>query len=212
MQNHENVLDCYNKTASAYAAKYGDELAHKHLDTLLLKAFAEENKAEPKWLDLGCGPGQTTRFLHDLGITGITGTDLSPNMISEAKKLHPSIHFETADMLQLPYADNSFGAAVAFYAIVHFSIEQVLLALHEIKRVLEPGGQLLFSFHVGNEVNHFDNFLGEQVDISFYFFETAKIIEILLAAGFSIIDIIERQPYADTEYPSKRAYCWVQVL
>ncbi|MDB5120299.1 MAG: class SAM-dependent methyltransferase [Sphingobacteriales bacterium] len=57
---------------------------------------------------------------------------------------------------------------------------------------------------------HYDEFLEHQVSIDFYFFETNKIKDLLLETGFEIVDIIERQPYQDFEYPSKRAYVWVK--
>ena len=57
MQRQNNIVDCYNKTAKAYAAKFSNELSKKNLDRILLKAFAAENKANGKMIDLGCGPG-----------------------------------------------------------------------------------------------------------------------------------------------------------
>ena len=205
----KNVIDCYDKTAKNYAKKFLNELEHKHLDRILLKAFAEENKTKGKLIDFGCGPGQTTNFLFETGVNDLIGTDISPKMISEAKKINPAIKFEVADMLNLNYENSTFGSAIAFYAIVHFTMEQLLKAFMEINRILIPGGQFLFSFHVGTGTIHHDVFLDEKVNIDFYFFETEKVIDLLKNNGFAIIDVIERQPYKDVEYPSKRAYVWV---
>lgn len=210
MQPKKNIIDCYDKTAARYADKYMNELDGKHLDRILLQSFAAENNTGGKMIDLGCGPGQTTRFLYDCGITDITGTDISPEMISVAQKLYPQVCFETADMLQLQYADQSFGSAVAFYAIVHFDMEALLTALKEVNRILVPGGEFLFSFHTGTETVHMDRFLDEAVSIDFHFFETAKVLGLLQAAGFAAVDILERRPYPDVEYPSTRAYIWVR--
>ena len=210
MQELINIIDCYNKTAKNYADKFLHELDKKHLDRILLKAFANENMDKGKCIDLGCGPGQTTKYLFDCRLTGITGTDISPEMMEVAKSIHPMLHFERADMLQLQYADNSFGSAIAFYAIVHFDEEQLKIALTEIKRILSPGGQFLFSFHIGTDMVHHDQFLDHEVDIDFYFFETKKIIDLLKETGFKLIDIIEREPYPGIEYASKRAYIWVK--
>ncbi|MGZ8516450.1 MAG: class I SAM-dependent methyltransferase [Chitinophagaceae bacterium] len=212
MQEAKNIIDCYNKTAQAYADKFGDELNKKHFDRMLLSAFATENMANGKLIDLGCGPGQTTKYLLECGLAAIIGTDISPEMIKIAKALNPQLHFETADMLSLHYPDNSFGSATAFYAIVHFTYEQIKTAFKEINRVLKNNGQFLFSFHVGEEIIHLDYFLEHPVNIDFHFFETDKIKGLLSETGFEIIDLMGRQAYKEVEYPSKRAYIWARKV
>lgn len=209
MQDTKDVLYCYNKTADRYADQFMDELNGKHLDRILLKAFAATNFQSGRTIDLGCGPGQTTKFLADCGMTDIVGTDLSPEMITVAKRRNPQLHFETADMLNLPYKDASFGSAIAFYAVVHFDEEQMKKAFKEVARILSGGAQFLFSFHVGNNSVHLDNFLEQEVNIDFYFFETSKILALMVEAGFNIIDALEREPYKGAEHPSQRAYIWV---
>ena len=210
MQGQKNIIDCYNKTAINYADKFMNELEGKHLDTILLKAFTAENIAHGKLIDLGCGPGQTTRFLFEHGFTNTLGVDISTEMIKVAVQLSSHLNFEQADMLHLKYPDNSFGAAIAFYSIVHFDYNHVGTALREIKRVLVDDGALLFSFHIGDNMIHLDNFLNQPVEIDFYFFEVAKIKTILIETGFEIVDIIERQPYKEIEHQSERAYIWVK--
>jgi len=211
MQEQKNIIDCYNKTARKYAEKFIDELNKKHLDRILLQSFANENINNGRFIDLGCGPGQTTKYLFDCGITGVIGADISTEMIAVAKELNPMLHFEVADVLNLKYADHSFGAAVAFYSIVHFDYDQIKSAFNEIKRILINHGQFLFSFHVGDNVIHLDDFLEQSVNIDFNFFETNKILDCLTGTGFEIIDTIERQAYPDVEYPSRRAYIWAKT-
>lgn len=210
MQDKKNVIECYDKTATKYAEKFKSELEWKHFDALILKAFAEKNKNKGQHIDLGCGPGQTTKFLYDNGVVSILGTDLSPQMVKVASKLNPNIKFEVADMLQLNYPEKSFASAIAFYAIVHFDYEQVKTAFQEIGKILIEGGEFLFSFHIGDYTVHMDNFFDEKVNIDFYALQTEKIKELLLQTGFEIIDLIEREPYKDKEYDSKRAYIWTK--
>lgn len=210
MQEQKDIIDCYDKTAKNYADKFIDELSKKHFDRILLKSFASENLNKGKLIDLGCGPGQTTKYLSDCGMTDLIGVDISPAMVAVAKNINPLINFEEADILSLQYADKIFGSAIAFYSIVHFDYVQVKTAFKEIKRVLTDNGQFLFSFHIGDNIVHLDDFLDQQVKINFYFFETNKILDLLTETGFEIIDTIERQPYKDLEYPSKRAYIWTK--
>jgi len=208
--NQQQVIDCYNKTADKYADALFDELSNKPFDRLILTAFAKENINKGKALDMGCGPGQTTRFLYEQGLTNIIGTDISTSMVDKARALNPGIEFDVADMLNLKYPANSFGSAIAFYAIVHFTETELKKAFTEIHRVLDNDAQFLFSFHIGTEVIHRDDFFDVPVNIDFYFFETKKILSLVQEVGFKIIDAIERYPYPDVEHPSKRAYIWVK--
>ncbi len=210
MQSQEKIIKCYNETAENYAAERIDELSKKPFDRLLLNKFATINKDKGLCADIGCGPGQTTRFLYQQGLRDIVGIDISSGMIDAARKYSPKIKFETGDLLKLSYASNYFGSVLAFYAIVHFTYNQVKIAFSEVSRVLKKGGQFLFSFHVGKEIVHFDKAKDIHVDIDLYFFQTEEILKLLDETGFRIIDALERYPYKDAEYPTKRAYIWAE--
>ncbi|HMF73652.1 MAG TPA: methyltransferase domain-containing protein [Flavitalea sp.] len=210
MNSQEKVLNTYNQVADDYAAERWDELSKKHFDRLLLKEFTAVNKDKGLCADFGCGPGQTTKFLYDNGVKDITGIDLSPAMTAAARRLFPEIKFETGDLLKIVYSSGSIGSAVAFYAIVHFTSDQIRNCFREIHRVLKTGGDFLFSFHVGDETVHFDKAHDKEIDIDLLFFKTDEIVELLYDTGFNIVDAIERRPYDDVEYPSRRAYIWAE--
>lgn len=210
MNSQEKVLSCYNLVADDYAAERSDELSKKHFDRLLLKEFAAVNKGKGLCADFGCGPGQTTKFLYNNGLKDICGIDLSPAMVCAARKLSPEIKFETGDLLNIAYPSGYLGSALAFYAIVHFTHDQIRKCFEEINRVLKTGGDFLFSFHVGDEVVHFDKAHDKEVDVDLFFFKTDDIITLLDGAGFKIIDAIERRPHADVEYQSRRGYIWAK--
>ena len=211
MRQKDSLLLCYERTAKAYASQFADELDGKSLDRLLLKRFAEELTDKGPVADLGCGPGQTTRFLAQHGLNELIGLDISPAMIDAARRFQPPPpEFLVGDMLQLPFPDNSLAGLLSFYGIVHFTEEELAKALREMYRVLQPGGQLLFSFHVGTEVHELSEFLGEEVQITFYYFELEKVLNLLKITGFQTKEIIERHPYQGVEYPSKRAYLLVE--
>lgn len=206
----QKIIDCYNKTAEKYAENLFDELSKKPLDRILLKQFAEENASKGKMIDLGCGPGQTTRFLFEQGVKDIIGTDISEAMISKASELSPQLQFKTADILKINYPDKFFKSALAFYAIVHFTNEQLKICFKEINRILSDDGQFLFSFHIGNEIIHRDELFDIPVDIDFIFFQTETILALVKEAKFKVLDVIERYPYENVEHPSKRAYIRVE--
>lgn len=202
-QSPDHIRTCYDAVASEYASKFADELSHKPLDRELLNHFASEVRGPIA--DLGCGPGHTTAFLHGCG-ADVHGLDLSPELIREARQRHPAISFEAGDMLALPFLDDTLGGVLAFYAIVHFTPDELRRALAEMHRVLRPGGRVLISFHIGDSTVHVDQFLGRPVALDFVFYQPQAVSDELVRAGFTAVEVIEREPYPDVEYPSRRAY------
>jgi ubiquinone/menaquinone biosynthesis C-methylase UbiE len=204
-QDSNKVEAVYDTVAREYAEAFSGEHEKKPKDREILRRFSQEiGEARPVW-DLGCGPGQTTKYLKNLGIE-ISGLDLSEKTLEQARTFHPDIHFRKGNILTLEFENDSIAGVVAFYAMVHFTGEQAGKAFHEIYRVLQPGGLFLFTYHIGEETIHIDEFLGKKVDIDFMFFTTDFIFSCLKATGFEKIEIIERDPYPGVEYESRRAY------
>jgi SAM-dependent methyltransferase len=207
----DSISSSYDRVAEKYAAEFENELQRKPFDRKMLDWLIEKTEGTGAICDLGCGPGQVARYLQSRGAPAC-GIDLSPGMVKCAARLNPSIPFQPGDMLALTgIADSTFRAVAAFYSIIHVPPAQVLDALREIKRVLQPGGVLLLAFHIGTEIVHKDEWWGHQVWVDFIFYETAAIRNRLQSAGFDIEEAIERDPYGgDVEYPSRRAYLFAR--
>ena len=195
----------YDRVAPVYAEHFLDELAHKPLDRALLTTLIELTGAGGPIADIGCGPGQVARYLHDRGAIA-TGIDLSPGMVAAAGAAHPHVEFRQGNMLALPLEDNSLAAVVTFYAIIHLRPEEIGPAFREFRRVLRPGGWLLLAFHVGDERVHREELLDQPVDLDFYFLAPAAIEAALVDSGFSVEMSLQRRPYEPYEFPSRRAY------
>ena len=78
----------YDRVAEQYAERLFHELDYKPFDRHLLALFAEMVKGRGQVCDIGCGPGQIARYLHDQGADAM-GVDLSPKMIEQARQLNP---------------------------------------------------------------------------------------------------------------------------
>ena len=168
-QDLNKIEDQYDTVAVEYADTFSGEHGKKPKDQEILHRFAQEiGDRRPVW-DFGCGPGQTTKYLKNLGIE-ISGLDLSEKILQQARTIHPEIDFRKGNILGLEFENDSIAGVVAFYAIVHFTEQQVEIACREVFRVLEPGGIFLFTYHIGEEKIHLDEFLGKKVNIDFMFF------------------------------------------
>jgi ubiquinone/menaquinone biosynthesis C-methylase UbiE len=204
-QNLNKVEAVYDTVAKEYAEAFFGEHERKKKDQEILYRFSQKiGNRQPVW-DFGCGPGHTAQYLKNLGLQ-ISGLDLSEKILEQARRSHPDIHFRKGNILELEFENDSIAGIVAFYAIVHFTKEQVGMVFREVSRVLQPGGIFLLTFHIGEETIHLDEFLGKQIDIDFMFFTTHFIFSCLKDSGFEKIEIIEREPYPGVEYESRRAY------
>jgi SAM-dependent methyltransferase len=132
-------------------------------------------------------------------------------MIATAQARNPGIPFSQGDMLALSeVADGAFAGIAAFYAIVNFGKDELPRAFGELHRALRAGGWLLLSFHEGDETRHLDEFLERHVTLDFTFFTAGDVKAALSNAGLDVTEVMLREPYAQVEYPSRRAYVFAQ--
>jgi SAM-dependent methyltransferase len=99
-------------------------------------------------LDIGCGAGRTTEFLHSFDIE-YTGVDYSESMVRHCSSRVPDAHCEQCDVRDMSrFGDESFDFVLfsnnGFDSLTH---EDRLSALREINRVLATGGIFVFSTH-----------------------------------------------------------------
>ena len=205
----DSVSDSYDHVAQEYVRHIAGELDHKPLDRELLDRFAARFAAGDLVCDIGCGPGHVARYVHDRGVE-VLGMDLSPGMVEQARRLNPDLEFRVGDMLALDVEDGAWAGIVAFYSIVHIPRNDVVSALRELRRALRPGGSLLMSFHIGDEILHVDELWDQPVSLDFIFFQPDEMREYLLTAGFDIEEVVEREPYPEVEYQSRRAYIFAR--
>jgi SAM-dependent methyltransferase len=98
-------------------------------------------------LDYGCGRGEFSRTLADLG-ADVYGIDISPQLIAKARKFAPqgnnccgSVQFFVGDAHRTPFPDNFFDYVLGNGALHHLDLDR---AFTEIARVTKPGGKARF--------------------------------------------------------------------
>lgn len=189
--------EAYDRVAVEYAEHFRAELQAKPLDRAMLAAFAEVVRTAELGpvVDVGCGPGRVTAYLHSLGLR-ISGVDLSPEMVALARRAHPSLRFEEGSMLALDTADGTLGGVVAWYSIIHTPPELLPSVFAELHRVLRPGGHLLLAFQVGDEPWHLTEAFGRAISLDFYRLSPDRVAELLGKAGFVVLARLLREPDA----------------
>ncbi|MHB0915055.1 MAG: class I SAM-dependent methyltransferase [Thermoleophilia bacterium] len=99
-------------------------------------------------LDVNCGTGTLAMLMFPrAGLGNVTGIDLSPQMISMARKKAGGgeAQFFEANAEKLPFADRSFDRVTMSLAFHEMNREGRRNALAEIRRVLVPGGRLVIA-------------------------------------------------------------------
>lgn len=211
-QQRAETQTSYDRIADEYARQIYGELAGKPLDRAILDRFAERLRGRGVVCDMGCGPGQIGRYLADRGLL-VVGVDLSPGMVGQAAALNPDVAFRVGDMTALDEPDGAWAGIAAFYSIIHVPPGEIVAALTEMRRVLQPDGLLLLAFHIGDEVVRSEELMGQAVALDFWFYTPEQMRRWLGEAGYGVEEIIEREPYApDVEHQSRRAYVLARKL
>lgn len=92
-------------------------------------------------LEIGCGGGY---FLDALSRDyRVVAVDISAHAVTRARLRAPRVSFGLADAQRLPFADACADCVLAFDVIEHLPSPEALLT--EARRVLKPGGLLVFS-------------------------------------------------------------------
>lgn len=96
---------------------------------------------EKKVLELGGGPGYFGRYIQKE--CSLLNIDLSFSFVKEARQRY-FIQGVQADITLLPFASHSFDTIVVTGVFVYLTPEKFSSVLKECRRVLKPGGYLLF--------------------------------------------------------------------
>jgi len=119
------------------------EESRRLLEARLPADFLATAIAGRKGLDMGCGSGRYTIALAAVGAGSVVGADFQRRSFAAAEDLARErglpVTFAEADVLALPFADDSFDFVFS-NGVLHHS-ESIERGLGELARVLKPGGR-----------------------------------------------------------------------
>jgi demethylmenaquinone methyltransferase/2-methoxy-6-polyprenyl-1,4-benzoquinol methylase len=91
-------------------------------------------------LDAACGTGDFALADLDAGAREVIGVDFAPRMLERARRKSTAVEWVQADLLALPFPDESFDVATVGFGVRNLA--ELERGLRELRRVLRPGGRV----------------------------------------------------------------------
>ena len=135
-----------NESARRWGALWGFDpdawAINEAQQTPVYEAALRATGLEPgaRVLDVGCGTGVFLRLCADRGAE-VAGVDAAAGLLDLARDARAGRRPASADMADLPYADDSFDLVTGFTSF--FFADDIVRALSEARRVARPGAPVI---------------------------------------------------------------------
>jgi len=144
----EITIKSYDRNAKKFEAKFMDLKLYKQS----IDAFKSHITSGDNVLDLGCGPGNVSKYLFDCDNTlKIFGIDLSVEMINLARINAPEIEFYVGDIRNLKeFAYKKYEAIIAAFCLPFLYDTEASSFISNISKMLKRNGTLYLSTMMGS--------------------------------------------------------------
>jgi 2-polyprenyl-3-methyl-5-hydroxy-6-metoxy-1,4-benzoquinol methylase len=187
MDRDKETFQTWNKLAALYQEKFMYLDLYNESYDFICDSITKEGAAI---LDLGCGPGNITRYLlNKRPEYQITGVDMAPNMVELARANNPAATFMTMDIRQISQLMTGFDAVICGFAVPYLSQDEVAVLIHDSFRLLNDNGLLYISFVTGDpdKSGYKTSSTGDRT--YFYYHKTETLVEQLAVTGCTVARI-----------------------
>jgi SAM-dependent methyltransferase len=125
-------------------------------------------KANDTILDVGCGAGRLANALKDMPQLSYIGIDVVQDLLDYAQELSDRADwaFIKVTDFKIPLENNSVDMVTAFSVFTHLLHEESYAYLAEFRRVLKPGGKIVFTFLDFNIPAHWSVFASNLIQLN----------------------------------------------
>jgi SAM-dependent methyltransferase len=138
----------------------------------------------------------------------VTGLDLTPEMVEEARRRYPGVTYQVGDLRQLmrPPTHDGWGAVLAWYSLIHLAASELPSAIASLVRPLRPNGWLVLALHAGAEVRTITEWFGHEIDLEFVLHDAQTVVATVESAGLVDVEWYERGPLPARGETTQRLY------
>ena len=186
MDHSSKASNIFNSLAKQYAEKYMDVNAYSDSFNTFGSLL---HPLSPRILELGCGPGNITKFLlNQRTDLNILGTDLAPNMLSIAKKENPTAEFKLLDSRKIDTIEQRFNGIISGFILPYLNKTEVEKLIRDAASLLLPKGIFYLSTMEGEySKSGFERGSNKAIDPVFmHYYEGSVLKDMLVKSGFEI--------------------------
>ncbi len=155
-----------------------------------------------KILELGCGPGNITRYLlKQCPDFQILATDYAPGMIDWARGKNAKATFQVLDAKNLDNLSKTFDGIIAGFILPFFDENEIQILFKSLNERLHPNGKIYLSFVSGDYTHSHLKTSSSGDELFFHYYTIVQIQKALETKDFSVMDVMTiNYPVPDNKF------------
>ncbi|HOP64784.1 MAG TPA: class I SAM-dependent methyltransferase [Spirochaetota bacterium] len=189
------TIKAFNASALTFQEKFMDVSSYRDS----LDYFIAQIEDGARVVELGCGPGNITKYLYEKNSTlKIRGIDLSEEMIKLAGCNVPQAEFEVKDIRKLDFRAGSCDAIVAAFCFPFIDNSEAAELVKKIAESLKKNGIVYLSTMEGSGSGYEKTSFCKTHDFYFNYYTKDFLQEEFAANNLDLLKLFE-QPYSNDD-------------